>query len=139
MTHQSVAGGPSARINRTTLTAAANVRQRIVPLLSPHFGLKEAPSITPNTEYWYPAASGGNAPPPLLYAIGQGESIIKVWAKSQRKTMQCRSWRRSCPTASTASIWQPYACAGLSWGDSADLGSPPRKRRQPPAQLNAAC
>jgi type II secretory pathway predicted ATPase ExeA len=43
------------------------------------FGLKEAPfRITPNTEYWHAGGQRGEMLAALLYAVGQGEGIIKV-------------------------------------------------------------
>jgi type II secretory pathway predicted ATPase ExeA/septal ring-binding cell division protein DamX len=56
-----------------------------------HFGFTEPPfRITPNTEFFY---SGGNRGPildALIYAIGQGEGIIKVTGEvGSGKTMLC--------------------------------------------------
>ena len=56
-----------------------------------HFGLAQAPfRITTNTEFFY---SGGNRGPileALIYAIGQGEGIIKVTGEvGSGKTMLC--------------------------------------------------
>ncbi|MBU1264789.1 MAG: AAA family ATPase [Gammaproteobacteria bacterium] len=57
-----------------------------------YFGLKEAPfRITPNTEYWYAGGQRGEMLTALLYAIGQGEGIIKVVGEvGSGKTMLCR-------------------------------------------------
>jgi type II secretory pathway predicted ATPase ExeA len=57
-----------------------------------YFGLKEAPfRITPNTEYWYAGGQRGEILAALLYAIGQGEGIIKVVGEvGSGKTMLCR-------------------------------------------------
>ncbi len=57
-----------------------------------YFGLKEAPfRITPNTEYWYAGGQRGEMLAALLYAIGQGEGIIKVVGEvGSGKTMLCR-------------------------------------------------
>ncbi|MBI3432749.1 MAG: AAA family ATPase [Hydrogenophilales bacterium] len=57
-----------------------------------YFGLKEAPfRITPNTEYWYAGGQRGEMLMALLYAIGQGEGIIKVVGEvGSGKTMLCR-------------------------------------------------
>ncbi|MEQ1661243.1 MAG: AAA family ATPase [Thiobacillus sp.] len=57
-----------------------------------HFGLKEAPfRITPNTEYWHAGGQRGEMLAALLYAIGQGEGIIKVVGEvGSGKTMLCR-------------------------------------------------
>ncbi|MEW5967598.1 MAG: AAA family ATPase [Pseudomonadota bacterium] len=56
------------------------------------FGLKEAPfRITPNTEYWYAGGQRGEMLAALLYAIDQGEGIIKVVGEvGSGKTMLCR-------------------------------------------------
>jgi len=57
-----------------------------------YFGLKEAPfRITPNTEYWYAGGQRGEMLAALVYAIGQGEGIIKVVGEvGSGKTMLCR-------------------------------------------------
>ncbi|MFO7543539.1 MAG: AAA family ATPase [Thiobacillus sp.] len=57
-----------------------------------YFGLKEAPfRITPNTEYWYAGGLRGEMLSALLYAIDQGEGIIKVVGEvGSGKTMLCR-------------------------------------------------
>jgi MSHA biogenesis protein MshM len=57
-----------------------------------YFGLNEAPfRITPNTEYWYAGGQRGEMLAALLYAIGQGEGIIKVVGEvGSGKTMLCR-------------------------------------------------
>ncbi|MHB1092292.1 ExeA family protein [Thiobacillus sp.] len=57
-----------------------------------YFGLKEAPfRITPNTEYWYAGGQRGEILAALLYAISQGEGIIKVVGEvGSGKTMLCR-------------------------------------------------
>jgi type II secretory pathway predicted ATPase ExeA len=57
-----------------------------------YFGLKEAPfRITPNTEYWYAGGQRGETLAALVYAIGQGEGIIKVVGEvGSGKTMLCR-------------------------------------------------
>ena len=57
-----------------------------------YFGLKEAPfRITPNTEYWYAGGQRGETLAALLYAIEQGEGIIKVVGEvGSGKTMLCR-------------------------------------------------
>ena len=57
-----------------------------------YFGLKEAPfRITPNTEYWYAGGQRGEMLAALLYAIDQGEGIIKVVGEvGSGKTMLCR-------------------------------------------------
>jgi len=64
-----------------------------------HFGLKEAPfRITPNTEYWYPGGQRGEILAALLYAIDQGEGIIKVVGEvGSGKTMLCRKLAAQLP------------------------------------------
>lgn len=57
-----------------------------------HFGLNEAPfKITPNTGFFYSGANRGEILQALLYAIEQGEGIIKVTGEvGSGKTMLCR-------------------------------------------------
>ncbi len=57
-----------------------------------HFGLSEAPfKITPNTGFFYAGADRGAILDALLYAIEQGEGIIKVTGEvGSGKTMLCR-------------------------------------------------
>jgi type II secretory pathway predicted ATPase ExeA len=64
-----------------------------------HFGLKEAPfRITPNTEYWHPGGQRGEILAALLYAIDQGEGIIKVVGEvGSGKTMLCRKLAAQLP------------------------------------------
>ena len=64
-----------------------------------HFGLKEAPfRITPNTEYWHPGGQRGEMLAALLYAIDQGEGIIKVVGEvGSGKTMLCRKLAAQLP------------------------------------------
>jgi type II secretory pathway predicted ATPase ExeA len=64
-----------------------------------YFGLKEAPfRITPNTEYWYAGGQRGEMLAALLYAIGQGEGIIKVVGEvGSGKTMLCRKLAAQLP------------------------------------------
>ncbi len=63
------------------------------------FGLKEAPfRITPNTEYWYAGGQRGEMLAALLYAIEQGEGIIKVVGEvGSGKTMLCRKLAAQLP------------------------------------------
>lgn len=63
------------------------------------FGLKEAPfRITPNTEYWYDGGQRGEMLAALLYAIDQGEGIIKVVGEvGSGKTMLCRKLAAQLP------------------------------------------
>ncbi len=64
-----------------------------------YFGLKEAPfRITPNTEYWYAGGQRGEMLAALLYAIGQGEGIVKVVGEvGSGKTMLCRKLAAQLP------------------------------------------
>ena len=64
-----------------------------------YFGLKEAPfRITPNTEYWYAGGQRGEMLAALLYAIDQGEGIIKVVGEvGSGKTMLCRKLAAQLP------------------------------------------
>jgi len=66
-----------------------------------HFGLSQPPfRITPNTEFFY---SGGNRGPileALIYAIGQGEGIIKVTGEvGSGKTMLCSMLQARLPAS----------------------------------------
>ena len=75
-----------------------------------HFGLTQPPfRITPNTEFFF---SGGNRGPileALIYAISQGEGIIKVTGEvGSGKTMLCNMLQsRLPPTVETAYIPNP--------------------------------
>lgn len=64
-----------------------------------YFGLKEAPfRITPNTGYWYAGGQRGEILAALLYAISQGEGIIKVVGEvGSGKTMLCRKLAAQLP------------------------------------------
>jgi type II secretory pathway predicted ATPase ExeA len=109
-----------------------------------YFGLKEAPfRITPNTEYWYAGGQRGEMLAALLYAIGQGEGIIKVVGEvGSGKTMLCRKLVAQLPdSVDSVYLGNPT----LSSDDMlaailADLGiDPPEPGRQARlAQLNAA-
>ncbi|MDP1929401.1 MAG: AAA family ATPase, partial [Thiobacillus sp.] len=109
-----------------------------------YFGLKEAPfRITPNTEYWYAGGQRGEMLAALLYAIGQGEGIIKVVGEvGSGKTMLCRKLVIQLPdTIDSIYLGNPT----LSPDDMlaailADLGiAPPEEGRQARlAQLNAS-
>ncbi len=63
------------------------------------FGLNEAPfRITPNTEYWHAGGQRGEILAALVYAIGQGEGIIKVVGEvGSGKTMLCRKLAAQLP------------------------------------------
>jgi type II secretory pathway predicted ATPase ExeA len=109
-----------------------------------YFGLKEAPfRITPNTEYWYAGGQRGEMLAALLYAIGQGEGIIKVVGEvGSGKTMLCRKLVAQLP-GSVDSVY--LGNPTLSPDDMlaailADLGieAPEAGRQARLAQLNAA-
>ncbi|MES2354568.1 MAG: AAA family ATPase [Pseudomonadota bacterium] len=57
-----------------------------------HFGLTEAPfTITPHTEFFFAGANRGATLEALIYAITQGEGIVKVSGEvGSGKTMLCR-------------------------------------------------
>jgi type II secretory pathway predicted ATPase ExeA len=57
-----------------------------------HFGLNEPPfKITPLTEFFYGGANRGATLEALIYAITQGEGIVKVVGEvGSGKTMLCR-------------------------------------------------
>src|SRR5687767_15198864 len=64
-----------------------------------HFGLNQAPfKITPNTEFFF---SGGNRGPvleALVYAVANGEGIIKVTGEvGSGKTMLCHMLQTRLP------------------------------------------
>ncbi len=109
-----------------------------------YFGLKEAPfRITPNTEYWYAGGQRGEMLAALLYAIGQGEGIIKVVGEvGSGKTMLCRKLVAQLPdSVDSVYLGNPT----LSSDDMlaailADLGidTPEPGRQARLAQLNAA-
>lgn len=66
-----------------------------------HFGLHEAPfKITPNTGFFYPGAERGATLDALVYAIEQGEGIIKVTGEvGSGKTLLCRMLAEKLRTA----------------------------------------
>ena len=107
-----------------------------------YFGLKEAPfRITPNTEYWYAGGQRGEMLAALLYAIGQGEGIIKVVGEvGSGKTMLCRKLVAQLP-AHVDSVY--LGNPSLDPDDMlaailADLGeTPPAGRQARLAQLNS--
>jgi MSHA biogenesis protein MshM len=57
-----------------------------------HFGLSQAPfRITPNTEFFFPGGCRGTILDALVYAIVEGEGIVKVCGEvGSGKTMLCR-------------------------------------------------
>lgn len=64
-----------------------------------HFGLKEPPfKITPNTEVFYTGGNRGAVLDALIYAINNGEGIIKVVGEvGSGKTMLCRMLQTMLP------------------------------------------
>ncbi len=106
------------------------------------FGLKEAPfRITPNTEYWHAGGQRGEMLAALLYAIGQGEGIIKVVGEiGSGKTMLCRKLAAQLPD-SVDSVYLGNPTLGpddMLAAILADLGEPPASGRHARlAQLNA--
>jgi len=109
-----------------------------------YFGLNEAPfRITPNTEYWYAGGQRGEMLAALLYAIAQGEGIIKVVGEvGSGKTMLCRKLVAQLPdSVDSVYLGNPT----LSPDDMlaailADLGvdTPETSRQARLAQLNSA-
>ncbi|MDP2266869.1 MAG: AAA family ATPase [Thiobacillus sp.] len=109
-----------------------------------YFGLREAPfRITPNTEYWYAGGQRGEMLAALLYAIDQGEGIIKVVGEvGSGKTMLCRKLVAHLPdSVDSVYLGNPT----LSPDDMlvailADLGvdTPETSRQARLAQLNSA-
>ena len=109
-----------------------------------YFGLREAPfRITPNTEYWYAGGQRGEMLAALLYAIDQGEGIIKVVGEvGSGKTMLCRKLVAHLPdSVDSVYLGNPT----LSSDDMlaailADLGVdlPENSRQARLAQLNTA-
>lgn len=107
-----------------------------------YFGLNEAPfRITPNTEYWYAGGQRGEMLAALLYAIGQGEGIIKVVGEvGSGKTMLCRKLVAQLPDSiDSVYLGNPtLAPDDMLAAILADLGEAPASGRQARlAQLNA--
>jgi MSHA biogenesis protein MshM len=106
------------------------------------FGLKEAPfRITPNTEYWHAGGQRGEMLAALLYAVGQGEGIIKVVGEvGSGKTMLCRKLAAQLPgSIDSAYLGNPTLGADdMLAAILADLGETPASGRQARlSQLNA--
>jgi type II secretory pathway predicted ATPase ExeA/septal ring-binding cell division protein DamX len=68
-------------------------------LYYPHFGLKEPPfKITPNTDFFFSGGNRGAVLDALVYAITNGEGIIKVVGEvGSGKTMLCRMLQSILP------------------------------------------
>lgn len=64
-----------------------------------HFGLSQPPfKITPNTEFFFSGGNRGAVLDALLYAIGNGEGIVKVVGEvGSGKTMLCRMLQARLP------------------------------------------
>src|SRR3979490_2430492 len=64
-----------------------------------HFGLTQPPfRITPNTEFFFGGGNRGPILEALLYAISQGEGIIKVTGEvGSGKTMLCSMMQARLP------------------------------------------
>jgi MSHA biogenesis protein MshM len=64
-----------------------------------HFGLKEPPfKITPNTEFFFNGSNRGAVLDALIYAITNGEGIVKVVGEvGSGKTMLCRMLQNMLP------------------------------------------
>jgi MSHA biogenesis protein MshM len=64
-----------------------------------HFGLVQPPfKITPNTAFFFPGGNRGPILDALVYAITQGEGIVKVTGEvGSGKTMLCRMLESSLP------------------------------------------
>ena len=109
-----------------------------------YFGLKEAPfRITPNTEYWYAGGQRGEMLAALLYAIGQGEGIIKVVGEvGSGKTMLCRKLVAQLPdSVDSVYLGNPTLTPDdMLAAILADLGveAPETSRQARLVQLNAA-
>ncbi len=65
----------------------------------PHFGLQQPPfKITPNTDFFFSGGNRGAVLDALVYAIGNGEGIIKVVGEvGSGKTMLCRMLQTILP------------------------------------------
>ena len=64
-----------------------------------HFGLSQPPfRITPNTDFFYGGGNRGPILDALIYAIVQGEGIVKVTGEvGSGKTMLCRMLESRLP------------------------------------------
>ncbi|MBI5750701.1 MAG: AAA family ATPase [Hydrogenophilales bacterium] len=80
-----------------------------------HFGLTQPPfKITPNTAFFFPGGNRGPILDALVYAITQGEGIIKVTGEvGSGKTMLCRMLEASLPdTVETIYLANPSVAPG---------------------------
>ena len=75
-----------------------------------HFGLSQPPfKITPNTAFFFPGGNRGPILDALIYAITQGEGIVKVTGEvGSGKTMLCRMLEDNMPaTVETVYLANP--------------------------------
>lgn len=80
-----------------------------------HFGLAQPPfKITPNTAFFFPGGNRGPILDALVYAITQGEGIVKVTGEvGSGKTMLCRMLETSLPdTVETVYLANPSVAPG---------------------------
>ena len=80
-----------------------------------HFGLARPPfRITPDTEFFYTGGNRGPILDALIYAIGQGEGIIKVTGEvGSGKTMLCNMLQaRLTPNVETVYLANPSVSPG---------------------------
>lgn len=80
-----------------------------------HFGLAQPPfKITPNAAFFFPGGNRGPILEALVYAITQGEGIIKVTGEvGSGKTMLCRMLETSLPdTIETVYLANPSVAPG---------------------------
>jgi MSHA biogenesis protein MshM len=91
-----------------------------------HFGLRQAPfSITPDPAFFYGGNTRGDMLAALLYAVAQGEGIVKVTGEvGSGKTMLCRMLERRLP-AHVDVLWlvnPSLAPAEVPYAIAAELG-----------------
>ena len=80
-----------------------------------HFGLAQSPfKITPNAAFFFPGGNRGPILDALVYAITQGEGIIKVTGEvGSGKTMLCRMLETNLPdTVETVYLANPSVAPG---------------------------
>ena len=80
-----------------------------------HFGLSQPPfKITPNTAFFFPGGNRGPILDALVYAITQGEGIVKVTGEvGSGKTMLCRMLEAHLPdTVETVYLANPSVAPG---------------------------
>ena len=80
-----------------------------------HFGLSQPPfKITPNTAFFFPGGNRGPILDALVYAITQGEGIVKVTGEvGSGKTMLCRMLESHLPdTVETVYLANPSVAPG---------------------------